>query len=168
VVKLFRAKGLCRSDFTTIANGLSVTPGFRKTMQVLKENGIKVAIVSGGIDTLLEVMVPDYKSIFENRVYINRFVFDEKGLVVGVDATDYDFAGKVEAIEKICVQEGFRMDEVVFVGDSRNDNYVLGKVGCTIAFMPTSEKLKDHADAIISEPDLEQLLEHVLGSSESM
>jgi hypothetical protein len=47
--RLFRIKRLKRTDFTAITKGLVPVDGLRETLQALKQDGIKLAIISGGI-----------------------------------------------------------------------------------------------------------------------
>ena len=58
-----------------------------ETIQFLKERGIKLAIVSGGIDIFLEEKIPDYKTLFD-YVFINRFRFDDEGTFTSVISTN--------------------------------------------------------------------------------
>src|SRR5262249_21612515 len=88
--KLFIKKGLKRDDFKAITKDLAVVEGFHETLRTLKGEGLKVAIISGGIDVFLDEKIPDYQELFD-YYYMNRFIFDKAGLFTGVDATQYDF-----------------------------------------------------------------------------
>lgn len=157
---LFKKKGLKRADFSAITKTLKPVDGLRDTLQKLKENGFKLAIVSGGIDIFLDEILPDYKELFD-YIYINRFRFDNEGDFQAISATRYDFEGKTTAIEEICNREGFSMEHVAFVGDGFNDAHVLRKVGRTIAFVPSSAEMRN-ADITIKDPDLRNILPFIL------
>jgi HAD superfamily phosphoserine phosphatase-like hydrolase len=162
---LFKKKKLKRSDFALITETVKPVEGLRETLETLKANGLKLAIVSGGIDVFLKEKIPDYEQLFD-YVYINKFRFDEEGLFEGVAATRYDFEGKVIALEEVCKKEGFAMEQVVFVGDGFNDAHILGQVGRTIAFVPSSAEMIN-ADITIKDPDLRRILPYVLNESQS-
>jgi len=159
--RFFRKKGLKRADFAEITKDLASVEGLHEAIVALKHNGIKLAIVSGGIDVFLDEVIPDYKELFDS-IYINKFHFDAQGIFEGVIATRYDFEGKAIAVEELCEREGLTMDQVVFVGDGFNDAAVLGKVGLTIAFAPTSAEMEDNADVTVKEPDLRLILPYIL------
>jgi HAD superfamily phosphoserine phosphatase-like hydrolase len=162
--RLFRERGLTRNDFVEITKDLTPVEGLLETITALKQSGMKLAIVSGGIDVFLEEVIPNYKELFD-YVYINKFRFNEQGVFEGVTATRYDFDGKATAVEEICAREGLSTDQAVFVGDGFNDAAVLGKVGRTIAFLPSSADMKN-AYAIVEEPDLRKILPYILGQAE--
>ncbi|HZI56968.1 MAG TPA: HAD-IB family phosphatase [Verrucomicrobiae bacterium] len=163
--RLFKKKGLKRSHFAEITSSLMVTDGMRETIQELKARGVKLAIISGGIDVFLEEKIPDYKSLFD-YVYINQFRFDDEGAFIGVLSTKYDFEEKWTAVELICKTEGFSPAQTVFVGDGFNDADVIGKGGRTIAFTPTSAEMTN-ADFIVHEADLRKILPFLFQESAS-
>jgi HAD superfamily phosphoserine phosphatase-like hydrolase len=163
---LFRRKGLKRADFKAITKDLVPVDGLYETLRALKQEGTKLAIVSGGIDVFLDEKIPDHMEYFD-FVYINKFRFDQQGLFTGITTTRYDFEGKFTAIEEICEQEGFGTDHVVFVGDGFNDAHLLGKVGLFVALAPFDMELRNNADVVIADPDLRKILPHILKASES-
>jgi HAD superfamily phosphoserine phosphatase-like hydrolase len=159
--KKFRQRKLKRPDFTEITKDLVPVEGLYDVLRALKQEGIKVAIVSGGIDVFLEEKIPDYGELFD-YVFINKFRFDKNGLFSGVDATDYDFEGKFTAIEKICEEAGFNIRQTVFVGDGFNDEHVIGRVGKTIGFNASGVLMAQNANVKISGQDLRLILPHII------
>jgi HAD superfamily phosphoserine phosphatase-like hydrolase len=162
---LFRKKGLKRADFAAITNGLTPVDGLDETISALKSRGLKLAIISGGIDVFLLEKMSNYAEFFD-YVFINKFSFDKDGLFTGVAATPYDFEGKWKAIQEICEWEGLTANQVVFVGDGFNDEDVIGRVGLTIGFKPGSSLMQSNVNIVIKEPDLRNILPHVLKVSE--
>jgi len=79
-----------------------------------------------------------------------------------VDATQYDFEGKAEAVELVCREKGFSRREAVFVGEGFNDDHVAAVVGLSIAYPPTSQGISTIADVAIDRDDLTAILEHVI------
>ncbi|MGH2569443.1 MAG: HAD family hydrolase, partial [Bacteroidota bacterium] len=163
VVSLFAEAGLKKADFQEIAKKAHVTKNLDNTFQVLRNAGVKLAIVSGGIDTLMRVMIPHIDDLVD-RICINELQFggrDER--VSGIKATRYDFEGKLLALEEMCDEFEITLDEVVFVGDSFNDEAVVSTVGKAIAYSAAPDSdISTMCDVIITEDDLSLILPHIL------
>jgi HAD superfamily phosphoserine phosphatase-like hydrolase len=159
----FRKRKLKRSDFAEITKKLAPVDGLYEVIRVLKQKGIKLAIVSGGIDVFLEEKIPEFNELFD-YVFINKFRFDKNGMFSGVDATSYDFEGKFTAIKEMCDLEGYDLQQVVFVGDGFNDEPVIGRVGKTIGFNTSGSGvlMAQNADVKILDKDLRSILPHII------
>jgi HAD superfamily phosphoserine phosphatase-like hydrolase len=161
----FKRQGLKRSDFAAITSGLRPVIGLRETIRQLKAAGMKLAIISGGIDQFITEKLSDYQDEFD-YVHVNKFLFDGEGLFTRIEPTHYDFKGKLNAVLEICGNSGLTTEQVVFVGDGFNDVALVGKVGRTICFAATDSTFQQGADVNIprttQEPDLRAILEHVL------
>lgn len=150
-----------RSDFKTIVTDCFLPRNFEETIGTLKAEGFALAIVSGGINTFLEDVIPSYDVLFD-FVFVNELLFDDHENLSGVNATAYDFEGKVDALEIICERCGCSKDEVVFVGDHYNDEFIMNAAGKAIAF-PAHDLLIEDTDAIsLSGDDLKEILPHIL------
>jgi HAD superfamily phosphoserine phosphatase-like hydrolase len=160
-VDMFRARGLTRDRLREIAGAARLTNNFRQAMKTLRKEGFVTVLVSGGIDTFLEDKIPEYRELFDH-VFINRLQFDDNGFLTGVIATRYDFEGKAKAVEEVCAQEGFSMEQAVFVGEGFNDEHAASAVGLSIAYPPTAQGIAEVADVAIKEDDLMLILEHVI------
>jgi HAD superfamily phosphoserine phosphatase-like hydrolase len=157
----FRAKNLRRSDFSKIKAGLTVTNNFESTLEALKTAGFTLAIISGGIDTFIEEMIPHAAQFFD-YICVNRLEFEQpSGLIKGVDATPFDFAGKTAALQAICQRHGCTLEQAVFVGEGFNDEDVVNRAGLSIAY-PPGETAIDAASNAIPEDDLSKILSLVL------
>jgi HAD superfamily phosphoserine phosphatase-like hydrolase len=158
---LFIQEGLTKDDVEKIVKKLKLTKNFNKTINTLKEENFAVAIISGSIDTFLEIMVPNYRELFD-YVYLNKFIFDKNGRLCGVIPTKYDFMGKTQALKEICQNVRCTMDEVVFIGDGINDQDAIIKSGLSIAYPPTDESVLNVSTVIIKEDDLALILPNIL------
>ncbi len=99
---------------------------------------------------VLKELISDARD-YSEYIFVNELQFDEVGQLKGIKATDYDFSGKVAAVELICKEKGIRLSDVVFVGGSFNDADVVRKVGLSIGYC-------------IEEDDLSLILSCVLGN----
>lgn len=159
--KKFRKAKLRRSDFAEITKNLTPVDGLYEVIRTLKHKGMKLAIISGGIDVFLEEKIPDFNQFFD-YVFINKFRFDKNGFFSGVDATRYDFEGKYTAVEEMCMREGYDIQQTVFVGDGFNDEFVIGRVGKTIGFNASGVLMAQNANVTIQDKDLRSILPHII------
>ncbi|HEV3340186.1 MAG TPA: HAD-IB family phosphatase [Pirellulales bacterium] len=162
---LFKQKGLKRSDFAAITKSLRPVNGLSETIEALKRADIRLAIISGGIDQILTEKLSEYLEDFQ-YCYVNKFLFDTHGLFTGVEATKYDFRGKMDAVLEICDKHDLSPEQVVFVGDGFNDLALIGNVGRTICFAGTDTELEQRADVNIvyssAAPDLRDIIKHIV------
>jgi HAD superfamily phosphoserine phosphatase-like hydrolase len=159
--KLFREKQLKRADFPKIIDGLTVTKNLREAIRLLKDDGFVTALISGGIDVFLEELIPNADQLFD-YIFINHLKFDSTGVLAGVEATPYDFEGKATALERVCKERGYTLEQAVFVGEGFNDEFVAGRAGLTIAYPPTSQGFRNAAGIEIADDDLMKVVEQVL------
>jgi len=132
--------------------------GLKKTFDDLRAKNKKIAIVSGSILNIYEFFKSRYGVKADCVSFAAEILFDQNGEIVGGDFNNYDYEGKVEAIEKICGQMGISMKECAMVGDSRNDIFAFRKVGVSIAFNPKYPEVEKEANFVIKEKDLTKVL----------
>jgi HAD superfamily phosphoserine phosphatase-like hydrolase len=160
-VEHFRKRGLTRNRLSEIAAPLRLTHNCRETLQQLRQHGMVVGIISGGIDTFLLDRFPDYRD-FVDFAFINQLKFADSGVVCDVDATAYDFEGKADALRVMCERAGCDESETVFVGDHFNDESVMLSAALSIAYPPHDQVSEGVATASIHEDDLSTLLPRIL------
>jgi phosphoserine phosphatase len=156
-----RQAGLRREHFAAITKPLHLTKNLSKTLKILRDEGFILAIISGGIDTFIDLMIPEANKLFD-YICINRLQYDDQGIISGIDATPFDFEGKAVALEAICKEHGVSLAEAVFVGEGHNDEAVAKKAGLSIAYPPRGEVISAVSRVEVAEDDLEKILDHVL------
>ncbi len=159
----FRDKGLDRSAFVEIGKRVRLTNNLALAIRALRREGVVTAVVSGGIDSVLDMAIPNAKELFD-YIYINKLLFDSEGKLSGVIPTEYDYDGKPIAIERICQERGFHTDQAVFVGEGHNDAAVIGRVGLVIAYPPSDQRVDQASHVAVNEDDLLMILPHILQS----
>ena len=132
-----------------------------ETLKELKKNGIKLAIISGSLNIILEHLIPDYNEYF-NDVFISRIFFDSDGRISKVEATEYDMEAKALALKKIAEREKISLKETVFVGDYLNDKKAMEEAGLSIAFNCSEEELRKIADLVVDRKDLREILKFLV------
>jgi phosphoserine phosphatase len=139
---MFRKKGLTRNALRNLGKSMKTAANLHETLVAFRQAGLVLGLISGGIDVFLEEALPDALSIFDH-VYVNRLRFDDTGVISGVEANNFDFEGKVDALAEICSRAGCELKQAVFVGEGFNDMAVLRRAGLSIAFAPVRGGCRD-------------------------
>ncbi len=160
-INLWREKNVKKEDFFRALTGLRLMEGAIDTLEELKKHNIKLAIISGSLNVLLDKFIPNYRDFFDD-VFLSKIYFDEHGNIEKVEATEYDMDGKVLALRKIAEREGLSLKECVFVGDYLNDIKIIREAGLGIAFNCEHDEVKRAADVVIEKKDLREILKHIL------
>ena len=161
-VEIWKEHGLRKKQVLDLLKPFSVMPGALETLETLKKEGYKIAVISDSINLVLEACLPNYADFFDD-VFINKISFDETGHISGYTPTKFGFEKKADGIKHICTREGISLAESVFIGDHDNDVEAARSAGLSIAFNPKSEKLKEVADHCIAEKDLRLILRLISG-----
>lgn len=156
----FREQGLHRDHFSEICKDMKPSPNLRKTLDILKLRGVRMAIVSGALDTILETALPWYGEFFSD-IHVNKAHFCSEGYLEMIEPTPYDFEGKRDCVFKLCAAHGISPEHTVFIGDGPNDISLAGQVGLTIAFGSETPEVKDAFDVDLPDDDFSRILEHM-------
>jgi len=161
-IGLWKEKNANKKDFFEAMEkgGLKLMEGAMETLIELKKRKIKLAIISGSLNIMLEKFIPNYNEIFDD-VFLSRIYFDENGDIARIEATEYDMEGKALALRKIAEREKIKLEECVFVGDYLNDKKIMEEAGLAIAFNCRFDELKNAADVVIDKKDLREILRHL-------
>lgn len=154
----FMTRKATRGQLATMVAPLRLTANCRSALSAMRDEGIVLAIISGGVSLLLEEKLPDFRDLFD-FVFINELVFDHQGYLNDVVATEYDFHGKAEALAYVCRRVGCAVkEEAVFVGDAFNDEEIMLAASLAIAY-PPKDKLIEGISTPIAEDNLEAVLQ---------
>lgn len=160
-IALWKEKNAKKEDFLKAISNLRLMNGALETLSELKKQNLKLAIISGSLNVVLEKFIPNYEEIFDD-VFLSRIYFDEKGNISKVDATEFDMDGKALALRKIAEREKIQLKECVFVGDYLNDMKIIQEAGLGIAFNCNYDELRKAANVCIDKKDLREILKHIL------
>lgn len=157
----FMTRKVTRAQLTRMVAPLRLTVNCRSTLKALRDEGIVLAIVSGGVSLLLEEKLSDFQDLFD-FVFINELLFDSCGYLNDVVSTEYDFEGKAEALAYVCQRVGCEpKSEAVFVGDAFNDETIMLSVSLAIAY-PPKDKVVEGIATPIEEDDLELVRQQIV------
>jgi HAD superfamily PSPase-like hydrolase len=159
-VEGWQRAGATRDDLIAAMEGLHLVQGARETMEALKRCGMRLAVISGTLDLLLDTLFPDHPF---DEVYTNRIAFDDAGHIASWTATPFDMEGKGVALRAIAMREAIPLSRCAFVGDHANDLAAARLAGLALAFNPKSAELEESAHAVVRSGDLRDLLPHLIG-----
>ncbi len=132
--------------------------GARECVQILKENELKLFIISAGIDLLAQNAGREL-GIYD--IWANGFQYNEKGYLTGEDVWRVDLLRKDIVINKIMEKNHFKKEDIISIGDSRYDIPMFNLSGLSIAFDPKDEEVKKEADITICERNLLRILDYI-------
>ncbi len=155
----WRDAGATRETMRESLAPLSLVGGARETLDALKEAGMRLAVISGTLDFLLDALFPDHPF---DEVYANRIAFDEGGKIAGWTATPFDMEGKAVALRSIAMRESVPLARTAFVGDHANDLSAFRLAGLAVAFNPKDAELERAAHVVVRDRDLRAVLPHLI------
>jgi phosphoserine phosphatase len=156
-------KGVTKDDFFKAikSNKVKLMKNALETIDELKKKGIKLAIISGSLDVILEYLMANYKELFDD-VFLSKMIFDENGKLVGAIPTEFDMIKKAAALIKIADREKIDLKQTVHIGDHHNDVEIAKIAGLSIAFDCKDDELRKVADVVIDKKDLKEVLKHII------
>jgi phosphoserine phosphatase len=160
-VMLMQQKGATHDEMMRAIRPLRLMDGTREVLRVLKQRGVKLAIISGSLDLALEHVLPDYRNWFDD-IFINRFLFDDGGGLSGIVPTPFDVDHKATAVRRLAERERIPIGSIGFVGDNFNDIEAAKAAGFAVAFNSRSEELEKVCDVVVPGTDLRDVLPHLL------
>ena len=138
----FRERSFSKSQLNEIARDIKLNAGTIETLTELKNRGIKLCITSGSILELIQMIFGEHICLFED-IKANRFSFDNNDIISSITGTVYDFEGKAKYINELIKKEKLKPYEILFVGNSKNDDWAY-KSGCrTLCVNPHSTTYSD-------------------------
>lgn len=159
-IKLWKEKKANKKEIFKAISSLKLMKGAKTTIKTLKKKGLKLAIISGSLNIVLEHLWPNYNKYFD-YVLINKIFFDKKGNISKTEFTAYDEEKKSLGLRQIAEMESVELYECVFVGDHKNDAHIAKEAGLSISFNSKSKALDEVCDVIIKEKDLKQILKYI-------
>ena len=160
-INLWKEKNAKKDDFFDAMKHLKLMNGAIETLAELKKRNLKLAIISGSLNIILEKFIPNYEEFFDD-VFLSRIYFGENGRISKIEATEFDMDAKALALKKIAEREKISLKECVFIGDYLNDMKIMQEAGLGIAFNCSHDELKKVADVCIDKKDLREVLKFIL------
>ncbi|MBI2672098.1 HAD-IB family phosphatase [Candidatus Woesearchaeota archaeon] len=130
--RLLQKYGLKKSLFDYVLSLVEYHPRIHETFKILREAGIKTALVSGGFKAQADKAQIDLK--IDHSFTACEFFWDKEGNLEHWNCLPADYEGKLDFMKLVIREYGFDPEECAFVGDGINDVILAKAVGTSIAF----------------------------------
>ena len=156
-VSLWKENGeLVTADkLVEILSNVPLMKGSDRCIKVLRDNSIKTAIVSAGLDLLANRTAAELKIDF---VKSNGIKTDENGRLTGEGILKVRLMYKDLAVKSLLKDLKIPLKNVASVGNSCFDIPMLEITGLSIAFNPSDDCTIKAADFVFKEKDLSKIL----------
>lgn len=158
-IKLLNEAGATRTSILAALEGMRLTNGALETLTTLRKAGVKLAIISGSINVVVDKF--DLARYFDD-VFLNRIWFDDAGSLERWEATPYDVWDKATGLRALASQYDVPIARTAFVGDNFNDVAIAREAGFSMAIHCKSDELAAAVDVVIDEDDMRAILPHLL------
>lgn len=148
-------KPITKDKLVEILSDVPLMKGAEKCITYLKENEIKTAVVSAGLDILAH-RVADELGI--DYVLANGVKTDEQGRLNGVGVLAVRLMYKDLAVKTLAEQQNTPLERIASVGNSCLDIPMFEVSGLGIAFNPDDDCIRKAADVIVKGKDLNKIL----------
>lgn len=135
VVQEYRKSGVDSKTLKDISNKIKLRDGVKETFAILKSQGVKIYILSGGIKNIVEDCLQDSLPFIE-KIEAQDFELDEKGVVKKVIHLSHNIENKFEYITLLKNQLNLKSDEIFFMGNADNDESAHGAGVRTLCVNP--------------------------------
>lgn len=132
----FKLRRLHRDQLLSLVHDTQLIPGIEAVLKELDRKNIKVYIVSGSIKYIIRKVLGNLYQYVSGGVDANVFSFDEEGYLSKIIGTAYDFEGKAARITKIVEELKIAPEQILFVGNSHNDEWAYSSGARTLAINP--------------------------------
>lgn len=141
-LKAFNKRNFNKTIFDGLVRNVELMKNARELIEHLYKSGKKIHIVSGNIVDVIESVLHD-SLVYIERISANDFVFGKNGELIKIVGTKYDYEGKAKYVEELCKTKNLKPEEICFVGNSVNDEYVYTAGVKTICINPTETNEND-------------------------
>lgn len=160
-IRIHKNFGLTRELVDAVVEASAVYfPGAEETFRALKERGITIALVSGGLKAMADRVALDFG--LEHCFASAEYYWHDDGTIRHWNCQPSDFVHKKGLVKLLLHDLGISKEECAFIGDGRNDRDVAQYVGLSIGFNPKPYH-KFWWDVVIEQAKGKENLEAVLG-----
>ena len=152
-------KGMPEDIYLKEVNSYEYLPGVKETFDYIKSKGYLTAIISASSVDVANRVKNDFRVDF---VFGNKLVFKD-----GVVSGEFEWpvgAGneaKAKIVRDLCSSQSIGLEDVVFVGDSKNDVEAFKEVGVSIAFNCDYSPLKEIATHVVDSENLGDVIKYL-------
>jgi len=147
-------------EIKKILDKVLLTNGAKETCKTLKNKGYSLAIISTGLNVLVERVK---KELNIDYAFYNGLYEKNRKLLVKVNVS-LDKNPKDKILRKLIKKLRIKKEDVVVVGDNEDDRSMMKLAGFSIVFNPDYKKSKmarKTADLVIRKRDLREILKYL-------
>ncbi len=122
-LKAYQEKEFNIQKFDEIIDTIEMQNGAIELIKYLHSSGIEIHIVSGNIVYAINRVLKENVQ-YISMIKANEFIFDKSGKITDIIGTKYDHEGKARYITELCQNKKIKPSEVLFIGNSANDEWV--------------------------------------------
>ena len=134
-IEKMKKYNVLKADLDQVSLETKLINGVNETFEKLHNNGWRIHIISGGISQVIRQVLGDSLKFVDN-ISANEVFFNEDGTLKNIIATEFDYKGKATYIENYMKATNSSKDELVFVGNGSNDEFVASTGITTICLNP--------------------------------
>ena len=138
-LEAFKEKGFNKQKLNMLIDNMTLIQGADELIQHLHSKGLELHIVSGNIVSVIKKVLGENKKYFAS-IKANEFLFDERGNIAEIVGTKYDHEGKATYIKELCKRKGYKPSDILFIGNSMNDEWVHTSGARTLCVNPDDTK----------------------------
>lgn len=163
ILKVYKNNNVSISTFSDIADETDLMPNAENTIKKLYKDNIKIFILSGGIGNIIALKLKEsLKYIEDIEAYF--FEFDKKGIISNITMPKLDVEDKSNYVKYIKNKYNLSNEEIVFIGNDKNDEDIYKTGIKTICINPnkanyTDKKIWNHC--ILSSNDMKDIEEYI-------
>ena len=147
-------RGMRVDQLRDIVRGVPFNPGVDELTSLLKDLGLKLALISSGLNVLSEWVEEKYGFDYG----VSNRLLHEDGILSGEVEIKVHYDRKAEWVRNIMDMFGVRSDEIIAIGDSAGDMEMFEMAGFSISFNSSSGELDGMADVVIKGNDLSHII----------
>ena len=137
--------GITRWELEKILSRVPINNDAKKAVKILRDAGLEVALVSGGVDILVSRIARELGI----RYWVSpALVFDPWGRLVPGGEPRLEADRKDKAVLRLAKKLGYTMRQVAFVGDSKWDLKGMREACLAIAVNPADNEVIREADYV--------------------
>ncbi|WP_303247330.1 phosphoserine phosphatase SerB [uncultured Methanobrevibacter sp.] len=149
-------EGTSIEDIQKVADELPLMNGAEEAINNLKNEDLKVAIISGSFDVVGDV-IKDKLDV--DYVYTNSFIVED-GKLTGEVEGPLVSGTKADVLKDLADETDISLEDVVAVGDGANDISMIEAAGIGIGFN-AKPSVKEIADIVVEEKDLNKVFDEI-------
>jgi phosphoserine phosphatase len=147
-------KGMSVKTLAEIVETVPFHPGMDMLIHVLKERGLKLAMISSGLSILSDQVHRKYRFDFS----VSNDLLHQEGLLTGRVKINVYYDRKAEWVDRILKHFGLKPEESMAIGDNKGDIDMFQRVGFAVAFNSSCQELDQIADLCIQSENLADII----------